>query len=317
MSERPASQSWWQEIKDFPWLSVGWLTIGATILAACFLLWVSMQLSQRLTVEVVQPVAADAVADAAKLGLPDRLDGDLGMLLDAVPALDLNKQVAVIGQRAAEFRGAEFIKTNASHWTLQVMKVSQETVIKTYLSQRKDRQRFQYFRLVEGAQEHYLLTYGNFTTVQTAMGALQTLQFDLPDSVKAFPERFSTYQPVVKDQGSEERMSGMAQKARQIVLKPIATPVEVTPVELAMSRPRAPQPLSEPAFGALKGDQVAAKIDPAISLPTNASETPPRPSASSHSSASPNPTPAATAPQTDAPAKSLPDSSSAVQDPFG
>ena len=263
MNRSSLMYSWWQQIRQFPWLSVGWLTIGTGMLAACFLLWLSLQLAERLTVEVVEPAATAQ----ATVMLPDRLDGELGMLFEAVPPLDLNKQIAVVGQRAPEFRGTEFIKANSSHWTLQVMKVSQESVVKTYLSQRKDRQRFQYFRVVEGTQEHYLLTYGNFTTVQTAMGALQTMQFELPNSVKAFPERFSTYQSLVKDQGSEERMSGMAQKVRQILLKPVATPIEIDVTERAV-RTASPS-VQEPAFGALAGDRVAAKTDPTMSLPSS------------------------------------------------
>lgn len=263
MNRSSLMYSWWQQIRQFPWLSVGWLTIGTGVLAACFLLWLSLQLAERLTVEVVEPAATAQ----ATVMLPDRLDGELGMLFEAVPPLDLNKQIAVVGQRAPEFRGTEYIKANSSNWTLQVMKVSQESVVKTYLSQRKDRQRFQYFRVVEGTQEHYLLTYGNFTTVQTAMGALQTMQFELPNSVKAFPERFSTYQSLVKDQGSEERMSGMAQKVRQILLKPVATPIEVEVTERA-ARTVSPS-VQEPAFGALAGDRVAAKTDPTISLPSS------------------------------------------------
>ena len=253
-------QGWWQQIRQFPWLSVGWLTIGAGILVACFLLWISLQLAGRMTVEVVEP--ATAPTDVVQV-LPERLDGEFGMLLDAVPPLDLNKKIAAVGQRAPEFRGTEFVKTNASNWTLQVMKVSQESVVKTYLTQRSDRQRFQYFRMVEGTQEYYLLTYGNFTTVQTAMGALQTLQFDLPSSVKALPERLSTYRPVVKDQGSEERMSGMAQKTRQIVLKPVAIPIDL---ELAARASQASTSgLNEPALGTLAGDQsITSNTTPSI-----------------------------------------------------
>lgn len=263
MNRASLMYGWWQQIRQFPWLSVGWLTIGTGVLVACFLLWLSVQLAERLTVEVAEPTATPEIA----VVLPDRLEGEIGMLVDAVPPLDLNKQVVAVGQRAPEFRGTEFIKANSSNWTLQVMKVSQESVVKTYLSQRKDRQRFQYFRVVEGTQEHYLLTYGNFTTVQTAMGALQSMQFDLPNSVKAFPERFSTYQALVKDQGAEERMSGLSQKVRQILLKPVAVPIDVDVVERATRTSRAS--VQEPAFGALAGDQVAAKIDPALSLPPN------------------------------------------------
>ena len=310
-------QGWWQQIRQFPWLSVGWLTIGAGILVACFLLWISLQLAGRMTVEVVEP--ATAPTDVVQV-LPERLDGEFGMLLDAVPPLDLNKKIAAVGQRAPEFRGTEFVKTNASNWTLQVMKVSQESVVKTYLTQRSDRQRFQYFRMVEGTQEYYLLTYGNFTTVQTAMGALQTLQFDLPSSVKAFPERFSTYQPLVKDQGAEERMSGMAQKVRQIVLKPVAIPLEVDLVERAARAPKAA--VQEPAFGALAGDQLAVKTTPSTSGSTeksadHANTSRPAP-ATAPTPAAGNSAPSSSAPSssTASPAANPTASPAAVQDPF-
>jgi hypothetical protein len=317
-------QGWWRQIRQFPWLSVGWLTIGAGILVACFLLWISLQLAARMTVEVVEP--ATAAPDVVQV-LPERLDGEFGMLLDAVPPLDLNKKIAAVGPRAPEFRGTEFVKTNASHWTLQVMKVSQESVVKTYLTQRSDRQRFQYFRMVEGTQEYYLLTYGNFTTVQTAMGALQTLQFNLPSSVRAFPERFSTYQPLVKDQGAEERMSGMAQKVRQIVLKPVAIPLEVDLIERAARAQVAA--VHEPAFGALAGDQLAVKTPPASSgtpekSADHANTSRPAPA----SAVAPTPASGNSAPSNSAPSSSTPSSSTAspaanptaspaaVQDPF-
>lgn len=304
MNRTAMVQGWWQQIRQFPWLSVGWLTIGVGILVTCFLLWISLQLAQRMTVEVVAEAPAAEVVQA----LPERLEGEFGMLSEAVPPLDLNKKIAAVGQRAPEFRGTEFIKTNASHWGLQVMKVSQESVVKNYLAQRQDRERFQYFRMVEDTQEYYLLTYGNFTTVQTAMGALQTMQFDLPSSVKAFPERFSTYQPLVKDQGSEERMSGMAQKTRQIVLKPVAIPIDL---ELAARASQASTGgLNEPALGTLAGDQpVTSNTIPSITSdgsvgqinsarPTAPVATPTPPPISQQSPSSPASTP------------------NAVQDPF-
>lgn len=312
MNRSSLMYSWWQQIRQFPWLSVGWLTVGVGVLAASFLLWVSLQLAERVTVEVPVDPAQPAEQIVA---LPSQLEGDLGMLFESVPALDLSKPVATVGQRAAEFRGTEFIKTNSSNWTLQVMKVSQESVIKTYLTQRKDRNRFQYFRMVEGEQEHYLLTYGNFTTVQTAMGALQTMQFDLPNSVKAFPERFSTYQAAVKDQGSEERMSGMAQKVRQILLKPVAIPVPVDPTIAAAHHSNSS--VQEPAFGALAGDRLAEHTDAGSHANPHATEPSARSTRSNPHTPSPNSTPPSE-PVAASPAASTntPNSPTVVQDPF-
>ncbi|MEC7120483.1 MAG: hypothetical protein VXW65_11345 [Pseudomonadota bacterium] len=292
------SSDWRQQLREFPWRSVGWLTIGLGILAVCFVLWVSLQITERVVVEAdVPPVDTEETP----IAWSERPFGEhLGALSEAVPLLDLTKKVVPVGQRAPEFRGTEFLKANANSWTLQVMNVSQEAVVKDYLAQRKDRNRFQYFRTVDGQQERYVLTYGVFNAVQTAMGALQSMDFELPNSVKAYPERFSSYQKLVTDQGAEERMNGVTRRVRELQMREVPMPVQPDPEVLAAARAARTERSSitqEPAFGALPGEQARSGISP---------PTPPRPVET--------PAPAGTvSPES---AQTLPTTLPPVQDPF-
>lgn len=98
-------------------------------------------------------------------------------------------------------------------------------------------------------------------------------------------------------------MGGMAQKVRQIVLKPVATPIEIDP---ALQVARAS--VQEPVFGALAGDRVAAKIDAAISLSAKSVDSSSRPSMTTAVTPS--------NPISPIPATNPPVSPVAVQDPF-
>lgn len=212
------------------WLSLGWLSVGLAVLIITFLLWIWLQIAERKTLQVVE-IKSQVSEQRPE---PETLiESTLGFFTTQVPVLDLTKTVVVGGVHGPEFRGGAFLRSHAQEWTLQLMKVSQEDTIRNYLSARSDRSQFYYFRLVEGQQEQYVLTYGAFATVQTAMGALRTIAFDLPATIKPMPERFSTYQPLVSDQGSDERLVGAGAKVRQVRLYEVARPIE--PVALPNS----------------------------------------------------------------------------------
>lgn len=241
----------WQRILQVPWRSLTWLTMGLSLLLICLVMWLWLQLATRRTLEVVEPEATMATPAAQKQGF----DSAFGSLTDVVPVLDLTQKVAKTGAHAAEFRGGAFLTRQAKNWTLQLMNVTQESVIIDYLSGRRDRERFQYFRTVKQEQERYVLTYGDFATVQTAMGALATIDFGLPSSVKPFPERFSSYQPYVTDQGSDERVVGAgASRAHQVKLRTVAIPV--APVPSTVPPRDVTSDSQEPAIGHLATDPV-------------------------------------------------------------
>ena len=197
---------------------ITWLLCGVTMFVACGILWIWLQLADRV-------VKIHSFDDAGpKSAASNRFPMDLGNLSYLVPVLDLTKMTAKQDStHSPEFKAAAFIGQHQSDWTLQLMNVSQESVITDFLAKRSDRARFQYFRYNKGQKdESYILTYGIFTTVQTAMGAMQSMDFGLPASVKAFPERFSTYKPYVSD--SDERVSDSIAAQRQVNLRPVAIP---------------------------------------------------------------------------------------------
>lgn len=204
-----------------------WLIGGIFILLVSAILWICLQLAARVTKE-----NSFADADAApKIATVDRFPANLGSLTDIVPILDLSKTAdKQDSTHSPEFQAATFIASHESNWTLQVMNVSQENVITDFLAKRSDRARFQYFRYHKGEKdESFILTYGAFTTVETAMGALQTMNFGLPSRVKAFPERFSTYKPFVSD--SDDAIADAANMQRQVKLRPVTIPPPTDAIE--------------------------------------------------------------------------------------
>ncbi|MDE2420821.1 MAG: hypothetical protein KGO49_06515 [Gammaproteobacteria bacterium] len=200
-----------------------WLIGGIFILLVSAILWIWLQLAARVTKE--NSFTDDSDTATPKVVMVDRFPASLGSLIDIVPVLDLSKVAdKQESTHSPEFQTAAFIGAHESEWTLQVMNVSQESVVTDFLAKRNDRARFQYFHYRKGEKdESYILTYGAFTTVQTAMGAMQTMDFGLPGSVKAFPERFSTYKPFVS-LNDDTGVNDSANIQRQIKLRPVAIP---------------------------------------------------------------------------------------------
>jgi hypothetical protein len=281
-------QEVWGQLKEVSWRSLSWLTAGLTLFGLCFFIWIWLQVSARQTIQITTPDDTPEPKTVAERF--EGFDASLGGMTDLVPVLDLSKAMVQAGTHGPEFRGADFLTRHAKSWTLQLMNVTQESVIADFLAGRSDRSRFQYFRSIDGEQERYVLTYGDFATVQTAMGALATVDFGLPSSVKPFPERFSSYQPYVTDQGSDERVVGGAgSRAYQVRLREVAIPVPVY-VPTAPTAPRS----TEPALGHLGNEKA---------LSTSPSDSPVQI------------TPTLSSPK--APLQSQPLDDSAVQDPFG
>jgi hypothetical protein len=205
-----------------------WLIFGISLLLVSAILWIWLQLAARVTKEN----SFSDIDAAQKVVTVDRFPANLGSLTDIVPVLDLSKVInKQDSAHSPEFQSSAFIGTHESNWTLQVMNVSQENVITDFLTKRSDRERFQYFRYRKDENdERFILTYGAFTTVETAMGALRTMNFGLPESVKVFPERFSTYKPFVSD-SNEVITRDSANMQRQVNLRPVVIPPPTDAIE--------------------------------------------------------------------------------------
>ena len=210
-----------------------WLILGVSFLLLSAILWIWLQLAARVTKENSFK-DTDAVPMVATV---ERFPASLGSLTDIVAVLDLSKVFnKPDSAHSAEFQSSAFIGTHESNWTLQLMNVSQENVITDFLTKRSDRTRFQYFRYRKNENdERFILTYGAFTTVETAMGALQTMNFGLPDSVRVFPERFSSYKPFVSD-SNDVVTSDSVHMQRRVNLRPVVIPPPSDSIEVKLAQ---------------------------------------------------------------------------------
>lgn len=158
-----------------------------------------------LTVMVWIASAVKPAKSAVKAASNANLNQDPTALLLAKPPEELNKEVRPIKFDAVirdmrnypkEFKDSRFIKANNGKWTVQVMNVVEHEVVTDYLNSRDDRDKFNYFRIVDAHnQKRFVVTYGVFGSVQEAVGAAKVVNFNLPKEVKAFPEEFKMYAP--------------------------------------------------------------------------------------------------------------------------
>ena len=158
-----------------------------------------------LTVTVWIASAVKPAKSAVKAASNANQNQDPTALLLAKPPEELNKEVRPIKFDAVirdmrnypkEFKDSRFIKANNGKWTVQVMNVVEHEVVTDYLNSRDDRDKFNYFRIVDAHnQKRFVVTYGVFGSVQEAVGAAKVVNFNLPKEVKAFPEEFKMYAP--------------------------------------------------------------------------------------------------------------------------
>lgn len=158
-----------------------------------------------LTVMVWIASAVKPAKSAVKAASNANLNQDPTALLLAKAPEELNTKVRPIKFDAVirdmrnypkEFKDSRFIKANNGKWTVQVMNVVEHEVVTDYLNSRDDRDKFNYFRIVDAHnQKRFVVTYGVFGSVQEAVGAAKVVNFNLPKEVKAFPEEFKMYAP--------------------------------------------------------------------------------------------------------------------------
>ena len=158
-----------------------------------------------LTVMVWIASAVKPAKSAVKAASNANQNQDPTALLLAKAPEELNTEVRPIKFDAVirdmrnypkEFKDSRFIKANNGKWTVQVMNVVEHEVVTDYLNSRDDRDKFNYFRIVDAHnQKRFVVTYGVFGSVQEAVSAAKVVNFNLPKKVKAFPEEFKMYAP--------------------------------------------------------------------------------------------------------------------------
>lgn len=214
----------WQNVKQALWLS-----LAITCLVIVLIFW-AMQAKSNKTKEVVPVEVQDAAENSAIQQQSMLMEKKIGTFQDEVPPIDLLKRNALAGDHEPEFRGSSFIAENKNAWTLQLLKVAEEDVIRSYLNGREDRSQFYYFRLDDQKKNkvEYVLTYGLFKNTKMAIDQAQKLNFSLPKTVKVLPEKLNSYASLVNDLGSDENKSST--ELRSVLLTRTALPkVPVAP----------------------------------------------------------------------------------------
>ncbi|MEB3767291.1 hypothetical protein [Acinetobacter sp. MD2] len=168
-------------------------------------------------VEDVQPqFQAEQVAATA----------NLGVLTDEVRPLQQTTRVVASGDHGLEFRGTKFLLANQDQYSIELMRVSKEDIVRNFLAQQKSRRDFMYFRLVAAHQpEHYTLNYGIYSSRQVAEDQLVRLNLKLPRSVRPKVVELKDYVPFVNDMGMEEL--NVSQTLYAVKLKPAAVPAPI------------------------------------------------------------------------------------------
>ncbi len=209
------SRTFWQNVQQYIWL-VG----GIVCLLLAFIFWVITD-SKKL-VEVEKSADSDAPVQIQ----PEKVatTPNLGTLADEVRPLDLTTRTVASGEHEPEFRGTKFINENKKQWTLEIFRASDEDIIKNFLKNRSDRNKFIYFRLSgEQQAEQYVLVYGTFKRSDDAIQQLTQINLQLPESIKPQPQQFSSYAPLVNDLGADE-MKGGNNQLYEVRLRPAALP---------------------------------------------------------------------------------------------
>ncbi len=209
------SRTFWQNVQQYIWL-VG----GIACLLLAFIFWVITD-SKKL-VEVEKSADSDAPVQIQ----PEKVatTPNLGALADEVRPLDLTTRTVASGEHEPEFRGTKFINENKKQWTLEIFRASDEDIIKNFLKNRTDRNKFIYFRLSgEQQAEQYVLVYGTFKRSDDAIQQLTQINLQLPESIKPQPQQFSSYAPLVNDLGADE-MKGGNNQLYEVRLRPAALP---------------------------------------------------------------------------------------------
>jgi len=204
----------WQNIQQYIWL-IG----GLLFLSGALFFWIMTDTKDLVT--VVNPIEEVQVQIQ-----PEKVAATihLGGLVDEVRPLEMTTRVVAAGNHEPEFRGTKFFQENKKAWTIELFKVTNEDVIRTFLQKQPDRKSFIYFRLSGEAQaEQYVLAYGVFKADDQAKNQAQKLTLKLPATIQPQPIQFEKYLSLVNDLGSEEVSGG--NKLYEVKLRSVPLPV--------------------------------------------------------------------------------------------
>jgi len=183
----------------------------------------------------------------------------LGGLQEEVRPLELTTRLTASGLHEAEFRGTKFIQEQKNNSTIELFRVNDENIIKSFIKKQTDRSKLFYIRLSgEGQAEQYVMLYGSFGNKREAAQTLTALPFKFPETIQPVVVQFADYRPYVNDLGADEM--GLSTKLYAVNLRPAAVP-KID--ESALARP----PATTTTTQRLRRQLHRKIVPPALQLP--------------------------------------------------
>ena len=158
----------WQKIQHY-----FWLVCGVCCLFAALVFWAVtdsedvIEIEKKPETEVQLQIQPEKVATMTHLGA----------LFQEVKPLDLNTRTVVNASHEPEFRGTKFVNEAKNQHAIELFRVTNEAILKSFLKKQSDRKPFIYLRISgENQPEQYVLLYGQYKTAAQANQALSTLK---------------------------------------------------------------------------------------------------------------------------------------------
>ncbi|OTG81424.1 hypothetical protein B9T33_07095 [Acinetobacter sp. ANC 5054] len=209
-----ARQSQWQKIHHYVWL-VG----GAVCLFAALVFWAITDSKELIEVEKKAETEVDLQIQPEKVAAMSHL----GALTEEVRPLEMTTRVVATAQHEPEFRGTKFINEASKQYAIELFRVSEEDILKSFLRKQPTRNKFIYLRLSgEDHPEQYVILTGPYKSENDAKTALAGFDLKLPASIKPVVVELKQYQAYVNDLGSDEMSSN--QKMYVVKLKSVPLP---------------------------------------------------------------------------------------------
>lgn len=210
-----ALRTHWQKIQQSIWL------LGAVLcLLAALIFWAVTDRDELVEIEKQPESEIDLQIPPEKVAATTYLGG----LQEEVRPLELTTRLTASGVHEAEFRGTKFIQEQKNNSTIELFRVSDENIIKSFIKKQTDRSKLFYIRLSgEGQAEQYVMLYGSYGNKREAAQTLTALPFKFPETIQPVVVQFADYRPYVNDLGADE--IGLSTKLYAVNLRPAAVPV--------------------------------------------------------------------------------------------
>lgn len=209
-----ALRTHWQKIQQSIWL------LGAVLcLLAALIFWAVTDREELVEIEKQPESEIELQIQPEKVAATTYLGG----LQEEVRPLELTTRLIASGLHEAEFRGTKFIQEQKNNSTIELFRVNDENIIKSFIKKQTDRSKLFYIRLSgEGQAEQYVMLYGSFSNKREAAQTLTALPFKFPETIQPVVVQFADYRPYVNDLGADEM--GLSTKLYAVNLHPAAVP---------------------------------------------------------------------------------------------